>query len=132
MSIWNRITEWFRNREDRQKMIREFNNAAKSAFITGIAPTLLQASASRGNRDYRHTFSAPVYTGFRIKVLTGQALSRSEVMFIGTVIVSDTLLVRKLVVLGFDTLEVHGDTDAYGLRWKLIDYAEMGTILIEQ
>jgi hypothetical protein len=43
-------------------------------------------------------------------------------MYIGNVILSDSELVRRLVVLGFDTLEVHGDKGQYGLRWQLKDF----------
>jgi hypothetical protein len=129
MSIWNKITEWFKNRSDRNKMISKFNFAAKNAFLSGNAPTMLQASASKGNREYRHNFSALTYTGFRIKALSETPLTKSEVMIIGKIILADTVLVRQFVVLGFDTLEIHDGI--CGLRWKLIDYAKMGTISIE-
>jgi hypothetical protein len=43
-------------------------------------------------------------------------------MHIGKVILNDEILVRKLVVLGWDTLEIHGDEGTYGCRWQLKDY----------
>jgi hypothetical protein len=111
-------------------MLSEFNQAAEEAFTSGTAPTMLQASASKGSRNNRHNFSAVLYTGFRIKVLSGTALSRDEMMLIGNVIISDIGLIRQLIVLGFDTLEIHDDSYSHGLRWKLIDYAKIGTTLI--
>lgn len=78
---------------------------------------------------YKHQFSAWINTGFRIQALSGRSLSKEEMIFIGNVILADTELVRRLVVLGWDTLEVHDDVGRYGCRWKLIDYAKIGLML---
>lgn len=128
-NVWNNIIEWFSDRSERNKLIRSFNKSAKDSFITGLSPTLLRASVSRGNSAYRHQFSAWMYTGFRIKALSGRALSKEEMMFIGDVVIANTSLVRRLIALGWDTLEIHDDTGIYGLRWKLIEYAQMGGLL---
>ena len=63
------------------------------------------------------------------QALSGRSLSKEEMIFIGNVILADTELVRRLVVLGWDTLEVHDDVGRYGCRWKLIDYAKIGLML---
>lgn len=52
--------------------------------------------------------------------------------FIGNVILSNVELVRHLVALGWDTLEIHDDSGFYGLRWKLINYINMGGLLDEK
>ena len=57
-----------------------------------------------------------------LKAFTGKELSKEELTHIGQVILSDDVLVRRLVVLGWDTLEIHGDEGKYGLRWQLKDY----------
>ena len=57
-NIWNNIVEWFSDRSERGKLVRSFNTSARDAFIQGTAPTLLKASISKGNREYRHQFSA--------------------------------------------------------------------------
>ena len=59
---------------------------------------------------------------FRIQVFTGRVLTRAEIITIGKVILSDETLVRKLVILGWDTLEVHGDKGTYGCKWQLKDF----------
>jgi len=41
---------------------------------------------------------------------------------IGATILADSVLVRRLVVLGFDTLEVHDDIGMYGLKWQLKNF----------
>ena len=121
-NIWNNIIDWFRDRSQRAKLIRSFNESARTSFISGIAPTLLKASISKGERAYKHQFSDWLNTGFRIQAMTGRELSKGELLQIGKVILSDDVLVRRLVVLGWDTLEIHGDAGRYGLRWQLKDY----------
>lgn len=125
-NTWNRIIEWFKDRSERAKLVRSFNEAARDAFISGRAPTALKASISKGDSSYKHEFSAWFNTGFRIQALAGRQLSKDEMIFIGNVILNNELLVRRLVVLGWDTLEVHDDHGIYGCKWKLSDYAQIG------
>ena len=121
-NTWNNIIDWFRDRSERTKLIRSFNDSAKNAFIDGIAPTLLKADISRGESAYKHQFSNWLNTGFRIQAFTGRVLSKEELIKIGNVILDDSILVRKLIVLGWDTLEIHGDKGSYGCRWQLKDF----------
>lgn len=124
-NTWNFIISWFRDRNERSKLIRSFNEAARYSFIQGVVPTLLKASISRGERLYKHQFSDWLNSGFRIQAFKGRELSRRELANIGAVIIADSVLVRKLVVLGFDTLEVIGDVGSYGCRWQLKDYMQL-------
>jgi len=128
-NTWNNIIAWFHDRSERNRLVRGFNHAAREAFINGGAPTMLKASVSKGKSDYRHQFSAWMNTGFRIQALTGRALTKEEIVLIGQVVLHDVGLVRRLVALGWDTLEIHDDTGFYGCRWKLIDYAHIGGLL---
>lgn len=121
-NFWNRIREWFSDRSERAKLIRDFNASARNAFVSGIVPTLLKAAMSRGCAEYKHQFSAWPNTGFRITAFSGRPLTKSEIKSIGETIIEDDMLVRRLVVLGWDTLEVQGDQGAFGLRWQLRDY----------
>ncbi len=125
-NTWNTIVQWFSDRSERNKLLRSFNKAARDAFISGVAPTLLEAKFSKGNSSYKHQFSNWLSSGFRIQAFSGRQLTKDELMFIGQVILNDGALVRKLVVLGFDTLEVHGDKGSYGLRWQLKDHIMVG------
>ena len=119
---WNNILDWFRDRSERSKLVRSFNESARNSFVGGIAPTLLKAKISKGESAYKHQFSNWLNTGYRIQAFTGRQLSKDELMHIGKVILNDEILVRKLVVLGWDTLEIHGDEGTYGCRWQLKDY----------
>lgn len=121
-NTWNNIITWFKDRSERAKLIRSFNESARNAFVTGVAPTLLKASISRGDRSYRHQFSNWLNSGFRIQAFTGRSLSKDEIIAIGNVILADDTLIRKLVVLGWDTLEIHGDQGFYGCKWQLKDF----------
>ncbi|MEQ8324033.1 MAG: hypothetical protein RID18_16300 [Cytophagales bacterium] len=124
-NTWNKIIDWFRDRSERSHLIRSFNDSAKNAFVSGEAPTLLKASISKGERAYRHQFSNWFKTGYRIQAFSGRQLAKDEIKLIGEVILSDNILIRKLIVLGWDTLEIHGDEGAYGLRWQLKDYVPL-------
>lgn len=121
-NTWNNILDWFRDRSDRSRLIRSFNESARNSFVSGEAPTLLKARISKGESSYKHQFSNWLNTGFRIQAFTGRQLSRDELIHIGKVILNDETLVRKLVVLGWDTLEIHGDEGTYGCRWQLKDH----------
>ena len=127
-NTWNTILEWFKDRSERGKLVRSFNESARDAFVKGIAPTLLKSSISKGERFYKHQFSDWLNTGFRTQAFTGRQLSKNELIYIGQVILNDSTLVRKLIVLGWDTLEIHGDAGNYGCRWQLKDYIPLPTI----
>lgn len=126
-NIWTKIVEWFQDRQDRRRLILGFNKSAREAFVSGYAPVILEAKVSKGNRDYRHQFSNLLYSGFRIKAIAGRQLSRQDTINIGMVILSNEMLVRRLVVLGFDTLEVHSDVGTHGCQWQLHDYIMIGS-----
>ncbi|MCQ2296314.1 MAG: hypothetical protein MJZ45_02810 [Bacteroidales bacterium] len=117
-----KIVEWFHDRQSRTQLIIGFNRDARESFVDGIAPVLLEACISKGCREYRHQFSNYLYSGFRIKAYAGRQLTREETIALGNAILADDKLVRRMVVLGWDTLEIHSDSGNYGCRWQLKDY----------
>lgn len=121
-NTWNNIIDWFRDRSERAKLVRSFNESARNSFVAGLAPTLLKASISKGESSYRHQFSNWLNSGSRIQAFTGRILTKDELIHIGNVILDDSVLVRRLIILGFDTLEIHGDAGTYGCRFQLKDY----------
>lgn len=116
--FWYKIVDWFNDLSERTKVVRNFNKSARDSFILGIAPTLLEAKITKGDPTYKHAFSK-WHSGFRIKAMSGRVLSRDEMIAIGNVILSNSVLVRQLIALGWDTLEVHDDTGFQGLKWQL-------------
>lgn len=61
-NFWNKVVEWFTDNQERNRLLRGFNNSARASFVAGEAPTLLRASLSRGNSNYRHQFSHWLYS----------------------------------------------------------------------
>ena len=97
--------------------------------MSGLTLTLIEARISVGESRFRHEFSKFLAGGFRIKALTGRPLLREEQMQIGLAILSNDALVRELVTLGWDTLEVHDSVGKQGLKWELKKYTNIGGVL---
>jgi hypothetical protein len=130
--MWSRfsfIVDWFNDFNERRRLVRNFNLAAREAFVAGMAPTLLEASISVGESAYRHAFSKFMAGGFRIKALSGRPLSKVEMITLSEVVLNNQELVRKLISLGWDTLEVHDNAGFNGVKWKLYDFSGIGGIL---
>lgn len=123
------ISDWFGEMTERYRLVRDFNRAAKMSFVSGEAPTLLQAKITRGDSAFRHAFSKWMGGGFRIKAMTGRHMEREELVEVGRVILDNETLVRRLISLGWDTLEVHSNVGYLGLKWALKDFANMGGYL---
>ena len=79
------IREWFGEMAERYKLVRDFNKASKMAFISGVAPTLLEAKITIGDSSYRHAFSKFLGGGLRIKAITGRAFTNSELVELGKI-----------------------------------------------
>ena len=127
--FWYRLIDWFSEVRERYTLIRDFNKSAKNSFIAGQAPTLLEVRITIGSSEFRHAFSKFMAGGFRIKALSGQPLQKSELVEIGKVVLDNEELVRKLVALGWDTLEVHDVKGYHGCKWALKNYANIGGYL---
>ena len=130
--MWHKIidvVDWFGELGQRIKVVRDFNKAAKFSFISGQAPTLLQVKTTKGESNYRHAFSKWMAGGFRIKALSGRALEKRELIEIAKVVLDNEMLVRKLLSLGWDTLEIHDNKGFLGIKYPLKDYANIGGFL---
>ena len=123
------IVEWFGELKERIKLIKDFNTASNYAFVIGAAPTLLKVSISKGDSNYKHQFSKFFGSGLRIKALSGKVLSRLELAELANVILDNEQLVRKLISLGWDTLEVQDDLGSVGLKYALKNFANIGGYL---
>ena len=117
---WNRIIAWFSELGEKQRCVNDFNRAAKEAFIYGSVPVYMKADISRGNRAYRHNMSSFLFSGFRIRTVSGRFLTREEIEAVGATISSNATLMRKLVTLGFDTLEIYSPEGSLVKDWRLM------------
>ena len=110
---------------ERRKLINEWNDSAQEAYISGAVPSLLEASTSIGNSDYRHEMSKWMISGFRIRVKSGRPLTKEELVAIGRIILYNNQLVRRIVVLGWDTLEVYDAANKKGVMWAFKDFLNL-------
>lgn len=126
-NFWNRIVEWFEDRQSRTALVRSFNRSAREAFVQGIVPVMMEAKIVRGDPRYRHQFSKILDgSGFRIKVFSGRQLTKQVVINIGTTILANDVLVHRMVVLGWDTLQIQCDVGNHGCQWQLHGYILIG------
>lgn len=123
--VWRRILNWFRDMSERIRLINDWNKSAKEAFILGSVPSLLEASTSMGNSKNRHELSKLFISGFRIKVKSGQSLDKMDLVNVGRIILMNPELVRKIIVLGWDTLEVYDARTKVGVQWALKDFMNL-------
>lgn len=121
MNVWSTILSWFKDVSERNKFINSFNDSAKDAFVSGQSDTYLKASTSIGNSSYRHAFSKFLGGGFRIKAEAGGLLTEDDVISIGEIILSDPAIVRLMITLGWDTLEVYPSGSSQGKQWRLFN-----------
>lgn len=121
--IWDRIVKWFRDMSERRRLLNEWNDNAREAYILGTVPLLLEASVSMGNGGFKHEMSSWLRTGFRIK--SKQSLIKEDMLSIGRVILLNNKLVRQLIMLGFDTLEIYDEATRKGVQWALKDFRDL-------
>jgi hypothetical protein len=130
MAFWNRIINWFRDLSERERLINDFNISARSAFTQLSVGTLLEARSKGGCRDFRHECSSFLLpTGFCIKATNGTPLTKDEILYIGTVILTNEALVRRLFVLGWDTLYVEDIVGNKQAKWSIKEFANIGLML---
>ena len=111
MSVFDRIADWFGDVMERRAVINKFNMQSKHAWDEGF-PFMLKAETTRGDYSNRHNFSRRK-SGFRISAMTGGNMNKEKCSMVAMVILSNQTLVRQLMRLGYDTLEVYGGDTGY-------------------
>ena len=130
MAFWNRIIDWFRDLSERYRLINDFNHSAREAFTQLSVSTLLNAMSKKGDSSYRHECSSLFLpTGFCIKVTAGTALTKDEMLYIGSVILTNEALTRRLFILGWDTLMIEDIIGSKQVKWAIKDFTNIGKSL---
>ena len=111
------------------KLLREWNEEAKMSYIQGLVPVLLEAVVSMGDGRYKHPFSKLLFSGFRIQIKGNHNLTKDEILDIGRTVLHNQTLVRKMILLGWDTLEIQDIQYARGVKWAFKDFANIGLML---
>lgn len=106
INITNDITQWFSDLSSRSKMLKSFNNAAKAAYVAGVTHFVFKATISRGCSGFKHQFSNALFSGLRILIYNDGKTTRDDIAVISMAILSNQSLVRHLMLLGWDTLEI--------------------------
>lgn len=136
MSILNRVLGFFvKDSAERRRFTEEFNFKARQGFQTLFVDTLLEASSCQGHPDpnYRHELSAPVFaSGFIVKAKAGAEIPVEDIITIGSIILSDQTLVRKMYVLHWDTLYISDERTGKSVDWKIRDFLNFGGLLHSQ
>lgn len=127
--FWNKIISWFRDMSERNRLLKEWNDEAKFSYIQGIVPVLLEASISKGDNRYKHPFSRLLFSGFRIQIKGTHSLTKEEILDIGRTVLNNQNLVRKIILLGWDTLEIQDIQNSRGVKWAFKDFANIGIML---
>lgn len=127
--FWNKIFSWFRDMSERNKLLREWNEEARTSYIQGLVPVLLEANISQGDSRYKHSFSRLLFSGFRIQIKGTHSLTKEEILDIGRTILHNQNLVRKMILLGWDTLEILDVVHQRGVKWAFKDFANIGMML---
>ena len=68
-------------------------------------------------------------TGFCIKATAGRSLTKDEMLYIGSVILTNEPLTRRLFILGWDTLIVEDIIGGKQVKWAIKDFTNMGYLL---
>ena len=127
--FWNKIISWFKEMSERNKLLCKWNEEAKESYIQGIIPVLLEANISKGDNRYKHQFSRLLFSGFRIQIKGTHSLTKEEILDIGRTILHNQNLVRKMILLGWDTLEILDVVHQRGVKWAFKDFANIGMML---
>jgi len=121
--MWENIVTWFSDARERKGLLRAFNYSARNAYTHGASPILLKASITLGRRENKTNYSW-LRSGFRIKTLaSGYYMEKYEATMIAMIIITNTILVRQLIALGFDTLEVGSEGGKSIYSWPLIKFS---------
>jgi hypothetical protein len=111
----NLIKKWLTSKNEKFNIVAEFNESYANDWDKGDSPFLISASIVKGNKDYKHS-SSDTFSGFRVTINTKQSLNDEVFVTIEKSIASDQELIRKLIRVGFDTLEIFRSSSSHGFE----------------
>ena len=133
MSIISKVINFFvKDSAERRRFVDEFNVKAKQSFQTMFIDTLFEAMSCEGAQlpEFRHELSAPrAVSGFRIIAKAGEEIPVEAIMALGAMILSDSVLVRRLYLLHWDTLYVADARTGKSVYWKIKDFINVRGLL---
>lgn len=115
----NRLIGWVDDFKGRQSTVQDFNKRAKNNFVEKKTSILLEAKTTIGCAEFKHSFSKFMAGGFSVGASSSVSLKKEEVQAVGLELIKDETFVRKLISLGWDTLEVHDSNLVHCFKWQL-------------
>ena len=89
---------------ERMKVVRKFNTAFNTAYLTGEFDRMCKVSIAIGDSSYKHSMSTIVLrSGFKISIKNDDNLTNYDIQEIAKYVLASKPFVRQLMSLGFDT-----------------------------
>lgn len=117
---------------ERMKIINSMNQSFKEVFYSGALDKLCSVSITQGDKDFAHEMSSFIFrSGFKITIKNDSELKDSEIIEISNCILSNKDFIKKLMMLGFDTLIIQGNNTKIGRLFSLKAYANLNNYYIK-
>lgn len=117
----SRLRTW--NRQDRDRLISNFNNTFNSMFYGQELIWKCTASKSMGESVYKHAKSTWLLrSGFKITIENDRELTSDSMREIAESLLSNVSYVSDLMNNGFDTLVVFGMNTKQELKYSISKY----------
>ncbi len=136
MNIKNLITNLINSLLDgsfeRMRIITQMNSAFKEYFTSGEFGRLCKVSIAQGKSEFAHEMSAIwLRSGFKISIENDFSLKESEVNELSMYITDNSVFVRQLMAMGFDTLIIKGKTTDRTSYYALKKFANLNNYYLK-
>lgn len=122
MSSFDKITTWFVDCSKRDSLKNSFNAYAQRAYTELSMPTLFTMTFVSGDSSYWHEHSSLLRrTGICISAVLGKTLSKNDALYIGSCVLLNNSIMRRLYLLGFDTFYVQNINNV-AIKWAVKDF----------
>lgn len=122
-------------RVDRTVLLKDLNNAFKDGYINGDLEHFCSITTDNGVPAFKHELSHFLRSGIKLTINNDRRLAKSEVIEYGKCVTGDVRFIRKLMVLGYDTLVLYPKNhvgDFKYLQISLKKFVDLNNYMIEK
>jgi hypothetical protein len=116
---------------ERIKLISAFNRIFEEAYVNQEFEHLCTVTTSRGVAINRHPMSDNFRSGFKVTIKSEQYLYKTDFSQIAKFFVNNKGFVKRLMVVGYDTLTILSTTSPGGLQIPLKDIASLNDYMLD-
>lgn len=116
---------------DRVRLIGEFNRVFNQAYLQSEINRKCSVTTSLGKPGFGHSMSDHFRSGFKITILNDDYLTETDLFEISGYVLESPGFVRKLMVVGYDTLIVKGKTATVGLQVPLKKFGNIDNYMMQ-